>query len=478
NTNKMNLELYSVLAEVDGMGFPLAYMLLTTATAITDGINPTFVMTDKDLAQISAVKTIWPDAYIQLCLWHLKRAIKRQLGLKKKPKKIRYLASTANAEFSFIDIDFYPKDTSQQPTVQENFAFDDNESNNNEINNLIQPNIQLQNKKMPFTFCPPKYHNHIINLVTKHFNQHPYIPADDMQYYSPDQIREAAIKEIYTYCKNNNLKWVWSYLWVEWYSSSKWPTWAQSAKKEVSVLKTTMIVESHWRLIKHNYINKFNKPCVDLLVWILAERLLPRYIIKIRDLESNHKSRTIASWRPAFKRDWKTCSKKVLVKPTFFNEVKRYRSPPFWRHKDLIPLDKGLEPIEDDESYDLGNELDVNISVENEQFNDETDNDLVEQLNNETDDKLVEALQEYEESENDNNFFEEEVNNRVGEKLQKWIDLLKSQEQYKDVRFLIVAEDAMNGIEKMLTKCETLKNRRTLPRMWKDCDKQTMFYKF
>ncbi|CAG8668472.1 9051_t:CDS:1 [Gigaspora rosea] len=237
----------------------------------------------------------------------------------------------------------------------------------------------------------------------------------------------------------------------------------------------------------------------------------------MQDLESNSKTRTIASWRPVFKRDWKTCAKKALgsnsyatdsktwtcscpayldsrfllckhlvqsvcpIKPNFFNEVKRYRSPPFWRHKDLIPLVQGLGPVEVDETYELEDELNTNMSVENE-FNDETDKDPVEQLNNETDDELVEALQEYE-GENED-FFEEfsetweEVNNRVTEKLQKWTDLLKSQEQYKDPRFLVVAEEAMNGIEKMLAKYEALKNRKKLPRMWKDCDKQTMFYKF
>ena len=63
----MNLELYAVLAEVDGMGIPLAYMLLTTATAIEDhartkvitrflgnldekGVKLRFVMTDKDMS--------------------------------------------------------------------------------------------------------------------------------------------------------------------------------------------------------------------------------------------------------------------------------------------------------------------------------------------------------------------------------------------------------------------------------------------
>ena len=80
----MNLELYSVPAEVDGMGFPLAYMLLTTTTAINDGactalitrffgglqakkVSPLFVMTDKDTTQIGAVKAIWPTACVQLC---------------------------------------------------------------------------------------------------------------------------------------------------------------------------------------------------------------------------------------------------------------------------------------------------------------------------------------------------------------------------------------------------------------------------
>ncbi|CAG8545628.1 3515_t:CDS:2, partial [Cetraspora pellucida] len=205
NTNKMNLELYSVLAEVDGMRFLLAYILLTTATAIINDvrtkmityflnklyhvrIKPTFVITDKDTAQILAIKAILPDAYIQL----------------------------SNAEFAFIDIDF---------------------------------------------------------------------------------------------CLN------------------------------------------------------------------------------------------IAS-----------------------DNIKRYRSPSFWKHKDLILLIQGLEPVEEDETYELEEEIDIDISVENEKSN-EADEDLVEQLNNKTDDELVDTLEEYEDENDD--FFEkvdeswEEVNNRVTQELQQ-----------------------------------------------------------
>ncbi|CAG8754088.1 7518_t:CDS:1, partial [Racocetra persica] len=158
-----------------------------------------------------------------------------------------------------------------------------------------------------------------------------------------------------------------------------------------------------------------------------------------------------------------------LLNPNFFNEVKHHRSPPFWRHNDLILLTRGLEPVEDDE---LEKEDEV---VDEDELNVQ-----------EIDKEFAEALQEYEEGENnmnDNVIVEEsnetweEVNGRVKENLQKWIDLLKSQELYKDTQFLLAAEDAMSGIEKMLKKCETLRNRRTLPKTWKDCDKYTMFYK-
>ncbi|CAG8599326.1 15086_t:CDS:2 [Cetraspora pellucida] len=189
NTNKMNLELYSVLAEKDGIEFPLTYMLLTTATAINDGIhtlrvieffdklhykgvNPTYIMTNKNSAQILAAKSIWPNAHIQLCFWHLKRTIKRQLSLSKKPKITQYSAEEANNEFFFIDLDFYPEINKED-----------------EINQPTHFNSQSQNKKVAFTFCSSEHHNPILNLIAKHFNQHPFILIFDNQYYSLNQIQ-------------------------------------------------------------------------------------------------------------------------------------------------------------------------------------------------------------------------------------------------------------------------------------------------
>ncbi|CAG8760330.1 1142_t:CDS:2, partial [Gigaspora margarita] len=337
NTNKMNLELYSDLAKVDGMGFPLAYMLLFTATAINDGahmniityffdklhnleINLVFVLTDKDSVQILAAKTIWPEAHIQLCFWYLKRAIKRMLGLKKMPKTICYSATQANAEFSFVDINFYPEIISQQ--------------------------------HIGFTFCPTDHHNHILNLMIKHFNQHPYIPAANMQHYFSDQIREFAVKEMYTYYKNNNLKW----------------------------------------------------PHVDLLVWILTERLLLQYIIKMQQLELKYQTRAIALWHSAFKRNWKTYSKNTLSGSPYATDTKMwtcsclgYLNSRFLLCKHLVQSVHPLKPNFFNKVTRYRSHLSGERNME---------------LNDKTNEELAKALQEYKESENNivDNIIVEELN--------------------------------------------------------------------
>ncbi|KAJ6542145.1 hypothetical protein DFH09DRAFT_848348, partial [Mycena vulgaris] len=69
----------------------------------------------------------------------------------------------------------------------------------------------------------------------------------------------------------------WTYLWENWYRPGRWELWARSQHPEIPRLKPTMMVESHWRCIKHDFLHHFHKPRVDLLVWILVVKLAPRY---------------------------------------------------------------------------------------------------------------------------------------------------------------------------------------------------------
>jgi hypothetical protein len=99
----MGFELYVVHAEVDGAGFPLAYLFIENngncgngirTGIIIDflvqlkmrGLEPEFFITDKDFSQISAARFVWNNIKIQLCLWHIKKAVEARMSNNKKPQ--------------------------------------------------------------------------------------------------------------------------------------------------------------------------------------------------------------------------------------------------------------------------------------------------------------------------------------------------------------------------------------------------------
>jgi hypothetical protein len=113
------------MAEHDGAGYPLSYCLLSTASSIEIGkrkkalemwttylrdhykIQPRFVHLDKDLAEIRQAQTVWPEAKIQLCKWHLRCAVRERLS-KLKLSTTPYNVEAAHRDFAFISLSFYP----------------------------------------------------------------------------------------------------------------------------------------------------------------------------------------------------------------------------------------------------------------------------------------------------------------------------------------------------------------------------------
>ena len=98
-TNNVGMDLYAVLAELDGIWVPLAYLFIEkdnstgstragTMTQILDqflrplnesGLAPSFVGCDKDKSEINAIQQVWPSAKVQLCYWHAKRVVQTKL---------------------------------------------------------------------------------------------------------------------------------------------------------------------------------------------------------------------------------------------------------------------------------------------------------------------------------------------------------------------------------------------------------------
>src|SRR5207237_2673811 len=115
-------ELYAIVGQINGAGYPMAYLFLGTAANTTgartsaltqffstlyqNGLqSPEFFLTDKDWPQINAAKQTWPTTKIQLCYWHLRRAVKKRLADSSVNTNI-YDAEYANREVNIVDINF------------------------------------------------------------------------------------------------------------------------------------------------------------------------------------------------------------------------------------------------------------------------------------------------------------------------------------------------------------------------------------
>ena len=104
-TNKLGFELYALVIEREFVTIPISYLLLDTwkcevgskrgvqltawLCALRDnGFRSKYIFTDKDFAEINAIKATWPDGnvHLKLFLWHTLKSIKKHVLVSKKPQ--------------------------------------------------------------------------------------------------------------------------------------------------------------------------------------------------------------------------------------------------------------------------------------------------------------------------------------------------------------------------------------------------------
>ncbi|CAB5174028.1 unnamed protein product [Rhizophagus irregularis] len=214
STNKEIVVDATLIGQSDGAGFALAYLLLDS-TKKNDGIRTEilveffnqlrirglnylqFFLTDKDFAQITAAQSTWNNIKIQLCLWHIKKALKKKLSDNTYPKTTTYSSYDAHETFDFIDIEFYPVISNQ--------------------------------KEKNFIFCPKDLRPKIIELLETHLHRHPLIPNCAGEFLSKEDIWKLSVQEIYEFCFKYDLRYVWAYLWINWYQKKMWILWSRAA---------------------------------------------------------------------------------------------------------------------------------------------------------------------------------------------------------------------------------------------------------
>ncbi|KIJ27082.1 hypothetical protein M422DRAFT_271770 [Sphaerobolus stellatus SS14] len=236
-------------------------------------VNPKFIHTDKDLAEIKAAQAVWVSAKHQLCWWHVRKAVRPCLE-KDRLSTSAYNVHISHTEFEFIDLEFIPRRQDGRPTAKA-------KAKNQLVEPLITqsswPNALKVTIKIPDgfnfnmvaelegsasgtedesmdiaeeefiegsngLFFPEIYHDLIINMMEHHFCAHLLIPGFSAP--TSEGIRYWAVKEMYDFCVKHDLTFCWAYLWENWYNWSSWKLWARAECEEIAILKTTMICES------------------------------------------------------------------------------------------------------------------------------------------------------------------------------------------------------------------------------------------
>ena len=148
------------------------------------GLNPEFLLMDKYFSQIMVSQRIWPNTKIQLCRWHIKQSVEARLASNKLSQRNTYVSLTAHHKFSFIKNTFVPPSPILKGTI----------------------------------FCPKELRKEIWKMMDKHLHLHLLILTNN-QSLSSSEIWELAVNEIYMYCEQHSLPFLWTYMWKEWYCS-------------------------------------------------------------------------------------------------------------------------------------------------------------------------------------------------------------------------------------------------------------------
>ena len=127
---------------------------------------------------------------------------------------------------------------------------------------------------------------------------------------------------MYNFCYENDLKYVWAYMWCNWYQFNLWVLWAQAATpNEICIFKTTMLVESHWKVVKRDYLSRFFRPHIDLVTFIIITRLIPHNEVMYNKYQTGREK---VGWRKKFKKHWKECAKKEFSGKLYYTNTDQW----------------------------------------------------------------------------------------------------------------------------------------------------------
>ncbi|KAK9334358.1 hypothetical protein V1521DRAFT_375118 [Lipomyces starkeyi] len=320
-TNRHGYELYCVITEYDLVSIPLSYLLLDTRgvqevgkrgsrlttwlMALRDaGLKPGVVHTDKDFAEVTAAAIAFkrenPGYKHHLCLWHSLRAIDQHITGKARPSGSDTIEN-ARSSIRSSALPSYLRFLSEEADWI-----------------LSKGHTKL---------CTSEQAGNIRSMVKRHLLRHPILPKvvydntiapQALVFETYEYIHASSVRELLDYCKSIGQPKLFRYFWNNWYRpeyggiASRWEIASLCGRPDsdttIPISRTTMRIESHWRILKKDYASRFVRPRLDVLCYIVITGLvrsrihLQRQVQLGREKPSSYKD---------FVQLWRKCAEAV-----------------------------------------------------------------------------------------------------------------------------------------------------------------------
>jgi len=144
----------------------------------------------------------------------------------------------------------------------------------------------------------PDRENAILSVIDRHYHMHPFF----MPSLKFDTMQKIAIEELFGLLKLPAEKSILDYLYEHWYSGKTFFLWGRRTEGEIALSKTTMKVEAHWSMLKRLYLLPYNRPRVDLLLYVLENQIMPKFTMEYVLLKSGSKK---PNWWKSFSAEWR-----------------------------------------------------------------------------------------------------------------------------------------------------------------------------
>ena len=136
-------------------------------------------------------------------------------------------------------------------------------------------------------------------VLTSHYCMHPIFCSN-----APiEEIRNRSVFELYQLLQSDEHKLLLEYLIRNWYSEENFIMWGyRSTRYGTPMARTKMLVEAHWRVLKHRYLSMHKRPRMVFLAHVISAQMIPKYTREYKLFLNGTKK---GSWWKEFVKSWK-----------------------------------------------------------------------------------------------------------------------------------------------------------------------------